>query len=67
MATLAKWLTIAAGMAVLLLGVLLLPIPGPSGTPVMLVGLGILAPKVAWARRLLDRIRVRQPRGGGKG
>jgi hypothetical protein len=60
MSMLARGFMIAVGIAVLLLGVLLVPIPGPSGTPVMLVGLGILAPRVGWARRLLDRLKLKK-------
>lgn len=42
-----------AGFAVVLLGLFLVPLPGP-GWLVVFVGLGILATEFAWAERLLD-------------
>ncbi len=47
--------TLVGGAAVLL-GVILMPLPGP-GFLVVAVGLAILATEYAWARRLLDRTR----------
>ncbi len=41
------------GAAVVLLGLFLIPFPGP-GWLVVFVGLGILATEFAWAERLLD-------------
>jgi uncharacterized protein (TIGR02611 family) len=41
------------GTAVVLLGLFLVPFPGP-GWLVVFVGLGILASEFAWAERLLD-------------
>ena len=41
------------GTAVVLLGLVLVPFPGPGGLIVFL-GLGILATEFAWAERLLD-------------
>lgn len=46
------------GAAVVLLGLLLVPLPGP-GWLVVFVGLAILASEFAWARRLLDWARLR--------
>jgi hypothetical protein len=40
-------------------GLLLMPLPGPGGTPVALAGLAILAAEVPWARRLLQRLKER--------
>jgi uncharacterized protein (TIGR02611 family) len=41
------------GFAVILLGLFLIPFPGP-GWLVVFLGLGILATEFAWAERLLD-------------
>jgi uncharacterized protein (TIGR02611 family) len=50
-------LRIVAGFALLTLGIVLLVGPGP-GWLVILLGLGLLAVDFAWARRLLDRLKV---------
>jgi uncharacterized protein (TIGR02611 family) len=44
------------GTAVVVLGLFLVPFPGP-GWLVVFLGLGILATEFAWAERLLDRAR----------
>lgn len=48
----------ATGLTVLVIGVILLPLPGP-GTLVVVAGLAILATRFRWARRLLDALRGR--------
>ena len=66
-------LKITGGFACLLVGIIMLVTPGP-GWVVIAVGLGMLGPEFAWARRLLGYIksisvRLRNaifPRGGGK-
>lgn len=45
-----------AGVAVIALGIVLLPLPGP-GWLIIFSGLGILATEYAWAARLLQRAR----------
>ena len=47
---------IVAGFTLLLLGIAMIFTPGP-GTPVILLGLGLLAVEFVWARRLMDRIK----------
>ncbi len=47
---------ILAGFTLLLLGIIMIFTPGP-GTPVILMGLGLLAAEFVWARRLMDRIK----------
>lgn len=47
-----------AGGALLLVGLLLMVLPGP-GLPILLAGLLLLARDVAWAARLADRLRAR--------
>jgi hypothetical protein len=48
----------SAGGALLLVGLLLLVLPGP-GLPILLAGLLLLARDVAWAARLAERVRER--------
>jgi Putative transmembrane protein (PGPGW) len=40
----------------LLLGIVMIFTPGP-GTPVILLGLGLLAAEFVWARRLVERVK----------
>ncbi len=47
---------ILAGFTLLLLGIIMIFTPG-TGTPVILMGLGLLAAEFVWARRLMDRIK----------
>jgi uncharacterized protein (TIGR02611 family) len=51
---------IGIGSFVLLAGLLMMVLPGP-GLLVIAIGLGILSRDVAWAERLLERIRHRLP------
>ena len=48
------------GLAVVVLGIIMMPLPGP-GLLVVAVGLAILARDVAWADRLLGKVRERLP------
>ncbi|HAF68521.1 MAG TPA: hypothetical protein DCX77_01245 [Acidimicrobiaceae bacterium] len=50
----------ASGTFVTILGVILMPLPGP-GLLVVAIGLGILSRDVAWADRLLQIVRRRLP------
>ncbi|MAR53682.1 MAG: PGPGW domain-containing protein [Acidimicrobiales bacterium] len=50
----------ASGTFVTILGVILMPLPGP-GLLVVAIGLGILSRDVAWADRLLQKVRRRLP------
>jgi uncharacterized protein (TIGR02611 family) len=47
---------IVAGFTLLLLGIIMIFTPGP-GTPVILLGLGLLAAEFVWARRLMERLK----------
>lgn len=44
------------GVAVIVVGIVLLPLPGP-GWLIIFTGLGVLATEYAWARHLLHRTR----------
>jgi len=54
-----RWATIIVGGLVLVIGLLLMPLPGPGGTPVALLGLAILSSELPWAKRLLERMKQR--------
>lgn len=43
------------GWITLLGGIVMMPLPGP-GLPLVLAGLGLLASRYAWARRMRDRV-----------
>jgi len=44
------------GMAMVMVGIVLLPLPGPFGTPVILLGIAILGSEFAWPRFVKERI-----------
>lgn len=48
---------IGTGGLLTLLGLILMPVPGPGGTPVFLAGLAILATEFEWARKFLFRFK----------
>ena len=47
---------ILAGFTLLLLGMIMILTPGP-GTPVIFLGLGLLAAEFVWARRIMERVK----------
>ena len=42
------------GAALVLLGIALIPLPGPFSIPLMIAGLAVLATEYVWAERVLD-------------
>ena len=54
-----RWLVIISGGFVTLVGLILMPVPGPGGLPVTLAGLAILAIELPWARRLMENLKRR--------
>jgi hypothetical protein len=66
--TFARTLRVAAGWSLLVVGALLVVLPGP-GIPLLVLGLALLSRDVPWARRLRERVAERFPwaRGGGSG
>jgi uncharacterized protein (TIGR02611 family) len=44
------------GLTIVMLGVVLLPLPGP-GTIVVVLGLGVLSVEFAWAQHTLDKVK----------
>ena len=55
-----RLLRMTAGTIVTILGVIMMPLPGP-GLLIVEIGLGILSRDVAWADRLLQIVRRRLP------
>ena len=55
-----RLLRMTSGSLVTILGVIMMPLPGP-GLLIVAVGLGILSRDVAWADRLLQIVRKRLP------
>ena len=54
-----RWLKIVVGGVVTIIGIILMPVPGPGGTPVTLAGLAILGSELPWAKRLMENLRER--------
>jgi len=46
-----------AGGALIVVGAVLIPLPGP-GTPLILAGIAVLATEFEWARRLQDLLKA---------
>ena len=55
-----RLLRMTAGTLVTILGVIMMPLPGP-GLLIVAIGLGILSRDVPWADRLLQIVRKRLP------
>lgn len=54
-----KVLILIAGTAVVLLGIVIAPLPGPGPTVLVPIGLAILATEFIWARKLLNQLKER--------
>jgi len=54
-----RWLKIAGGVVVTVIGIILMPVPGPGGLPVTLAGLAILGSELPWAKRLMENLKER--------
>lgn len=59
-----RWSKILLGLLVTVTGLILMPMPGPGGTPVTIAGLAILSTELPWARRILQPLIdfLRRPR-----
>ncbi|RZJ89823.1 MAG: hypothetical protein EON88_19345 [Brevundimonas sp.] len=51
----------AAGIGVVLLGVIIAPLPGPLGLPVMVLGLMLILKASIWAKRAFIRAQRARP------
>jgi len=45
------------GVALILLGIALIPLPGPFSIPLMIAGLAVLATEYVWAEKALDTVK----------
>jgi hypothetical protein len=61
-ARVARWALIGLGLAIVALGVLIAPLPGPGGLPVIVVGLMVLLRNSFWAKRQFVRFQRAHPR-----
>ena len=57
-----RWALIALGVAIVLAGVAIAPLPGPGGLPVIGVGLMILLRNSFWAKRQFVRFQRAHPK-----
>jgi uncharacterized protein (TIGR02611 family) len=51
------------GVALVLLGILLIPLPGPFSIPLMIAGLAVLATEYVWAEKVLDTVKDKAKQG----
>lgn len=54
-----RWMIIISGGFVTMVGIILMPIPGPGGLPVTIVGLAILATELPWAKGVMEGLKKR--------
>ena len=59
---LGRWVMALLGGAIVAVGIVMAPLPGPFGVPVMVVGLMILLRSSFWARRTFVKLQRRHPR-----
>lgn len=53
-----KIIVLIVGTLIVLVGIVIIgPIPGPGGIPVVLAGLGLLATEFIWAQRMLQKVK----------
>ena len=57
-----RWLFFGVGVAIVALGVLIAPLPGPGGIPVIVVGLMVTLRNSFWAKRQFIRFQRAHPR-----
>lgn len=57
-----RWALMAGGLFVVLLGILIAPLPGPGGIPVIAVGLMLILKSSFWAKRQFIRAQYARPK-----
>lgn len=57
-----RWLLVALGIAIIAAGVLLAPLPGPGGLPVIVIGLMVTLRNSFWAKRQFIRFQRAHPK-----
>jgi len=59
---LGRWLLIALGMVIVLAGVLISPVPGPGGIPLIVLGLMLVLRNSFWARKQFIKVQRAHPK-----
>ena len=54
-----RWMIIIFGGFVTMIGLILMPVPGPGGFPVTMAGLAILSMELPWAKGVMERLKKR--------
>ena len=57
-----RWALMVGGVFVVLLGILIAPLPGPGGIPVIAVGLMLILKSSFWAKRQFIRAQYARPK-----
>lgn len=57
-----RWALMGGGLVVVLLGILIAPLPGPGGIPVIAVGLMLILKSSFWAKRQFIRAQHARPK-----
>jgi len=57
-----RWLLVGLGVAIIGVGVLIAPLPGPGGLPVIVVGLMVTLRNSFWAKRQFIRFQRAHPK-----
>ncbi len=57
-----RWLLLGLGLVIVAAGILIAPLPGPGGLPVIVVGLMITLRNSFWAKRQFIRFQRAHPR-----
>lgn len=59
-----EWAMFAAGVLLIILGIILAPIPGPGGIFLIAPGLALILKTSMWAKRRYVRVKRWQPKAG---
>ena len=54
-----KVLILVIGVPITIIGLILIPVPGPGGLPLTFLGLLILSLEFDWAKKYLDQIKAK--------
>ena len=57
-----RWLLIGLGLLIIAVGVLISPLPGPGGIPVIVLGLMLVLRNSFWARKQFIRVQRAHPK-----
>ncbi|HYG25518.1 MAG TPA: hypothetical protein VD906_01280 [Caulobacteraceae bacterium] len=62
LARVGRWLLIGLGMIIIAAGVLISPLPGPGGIPVIVLGLMLVLRNSFWARKQFIKVQKAHPK-----